>query len=67
VAVIFSEVDFPDDFVEAIETATGVKVRHLSHLTATEYTLQAFEEGIERNMEALTSALLEAASAAGTN
>lgn len=65
VAVIFSEVDFPDDFVEAIETATGVKVRHLSHLTATEYTPQAFEEGIERNMEALTSALLEAASSAG--
>jgi zinc transport system substrate-binding protein len=60
VAVIFSELDFPEDFVEAIESATSVKVRHLSHLTATEYTPQAFEQGIERNMEALTSALLEA-------
>jgi len=60
VAVIFSELDFPEDFVAAIEEATGVRVRHLSHLTATEYTPQAFEEGIERNMEALTSALLEA-------
>lgn len=59
-AVIFSELDFPEDFVEAIEESTGVRVRHLSHLTATEYTPQAFEEGIERNMEALTSALLEA-------
>jgi zinc transport system substrate-binding protein len=61
VAVIFSEVDFPDDFVDAIEEATGVRVRHLSHLTATEYTPEAFEQGIERNMDALTSALLEAA------
>lgn len=62
VAVIFSELDFPEDFVGAIEQATGVKVRHLSHLTATEYTPEAFEQGIERNMEALTSALLEATS-----
>lgn len=61
VSIVFSELDFPDDFVDTIEEATGVKVRHLSHLTATEYTPEAFEQGIEKNMDALTSALLDAA------
>ncbi|MBI1321376.1 MAG: ABC transporter substrate-binding protein [Candidatus Hydrogenedens sp.] len=59
VQVLFSEQDFPDDFVETIERETGVKVRHLSHLTASEYTPEAFEQGIRANLEALSSALLD--------
>jgi zinc transport system substrate-binding protein len=59
VQVVFSEMDFPDDFVLTIEQETGVKVRHLSHLTASEYTKEAFEQGIRENLEALSSALLD--------
>ncbi len=63
VDVIFTEMDFPEKYVDTIQAETGVRVRHLSHLTKGEYTAESFEQGIRENLEALTAALLEAYSA----
>lgn len=60
VDVIFTEMDFPEKYVETIQQETGIRVHHLSHLTKGEYTVTSFEEGIEENLKALTTALLEA-------
>ncbi len=60
VDVIFTEMDFPEKYVDTIHKETGIRVRHLSHLTKGEYTATSFEEGIRENLEALTSALIEA-------
>jgi len=60
VDVIFTEMDFPEKYVDTIHAETGVRVRHLSHLTGGEYTAESFELGIRENLEALTAALLEA-------
>ncbi|PIE68838.1 MAG: ABC transporter substrate-binding protein [Deltaproteobacteria bacterium] len=60
VNVIFTEMDFPEKYVDTIHEETGIRVRHLSHLTRGEYTPESFEQGIRENLEALTNALLEA-------
>ena len=60
VDVIFTEMDFPEKYVETIHRETGIRVRHLSHLTKGEYSATSFEEGIRENLQALTSALIEA-------
>lgn len=67
VDVIFTEMDFPEKYVETIHAETGVRVRHLSHLTKGEYSPGSFEEGIRANLDALTAALIEAFSATGGN
>ncbi len=59
VDVIFTEMDFPEKYVETIHDETGIRVRHLSHLTKGSYTKTSFEEGIRENLEALTDALVE--------
>lgn len=60
VDVIFTEMHFPDKYVETIHEETGIRIRHLSHLTGGSYTPEDFENGIEANMKALTDALIEA-------
>lgn len=60
VDVIFTEMDFPEKYVDTIHDETGIRVKHLSHLTKGEYTATSFEEGIRENLEALTDALIEA-------
>jgi len=60
VDVIFTEMDFPDKYVETIHAETGVRIRHLSHLTGGSYSADDFEKGIRANLQALTDALLEA-------
>lgn len=60
VDVIFTEMDFPDKYVETIHAETGIRIRHLSHLTGGGYSADDFEKGIRANLEALTQALLEA-------
>lgn len=60
VDVIFTEMDFPEKYVDTIHAETGIRIRHLSHLTKGEYSPESFEEGIRANLEALTSALIEA-------
>lgn len=62
VDVIFTEMDFPDRYVDTIHAETGVRIRHLSHLTGGTYSRDDFEKGIRANLEALTTALMEAAS-----
>lgn len=61
VDVIFTEMDFPEKYVDTIHKETGIRIRHLSHLTKGEYTSTSFEEGMRANLEALTSALIESA------
>ncbi|CCO23065.1 metal ABC transporter solute-binding protein, Zn/Mn family [Maridesulfovibrio hydrothermalis] len=60
VDVIFTEMNFPDKYVDTIHEETGIRVRHLSHLTGGSYSPDSFEKGIEANMKALTDALVEA-------
>lgn len=60
VDVIFTEMNFPDKYVDTIHQETGIRVRTLSHLTGGKYSPEDFEQGIERNMAALTDALVEA-------
>jgi len=60
VDVIFTEMHFPDKYVDTIHDETGVRIRHLSHLTGGTYSPDDFELGIEANMKALTDALIEA-------
>ena len=60
VDVIFTEMDFPEKYVDTIHEETGIRIRHLSHLTKGEYSASSFEEGIRENLEALTIALVEA-------
>ncbi len=52
--------NFPDKYVETIHDETGIRIRHLSHLTGGSYSDTGFEKGIEANMKALTDALVEA-------
>lgn len=60
VDVIFTEMAFPDKYVETIHEETGIRVRHLSHLTHGEYSEDGFEKGLRENLEALTNALVDA-------
>ncbi len=60
VDVIFTEMDFPDKYVETIHRETGIRVRTLSHLTGGKYSAEDFEQGMEKNIKALTDALIEA-------
>lgn len=60
VDVVFTEMDFPDKYVDTIHKETGIRIRHLSHLTAGEYSADGFEKGIRANLEALVAALIEA-------
>jgi len=62
VDVIFTEMAFPDKYVDTIHEETGVRIRHLSHLTAGEYSEEGFEKGLRANLEALTNALVDAQS-----
>jgi len=61
VDVIFTEMDFPDKYVDTIHEETGIRIRHLSHLTHGEYTRDGFEKGLRANLEALTAALKDVA------
>ncbi len=65
VDVIFTEMHFPDKYVDTIHKETGIRIRHLSHLTGGSYSPEDFENGIEANMKALTDALIEAHSIKG--
>ncbi len=60
VDVIFTEMNFPDKYVDTIHKETGIRVRTLSHLTGGKYTADDFAKGMEENMKALTDALVEA-------
>ena len=65
VSVIFTEMAFPDKYVDTIHKETGIRIRHLSHLTHGEYTRDGFEKGIRANLEALTDALAEVQNPSG--
>jgi zinc transport system substrate-binding protein len=61
VDVLFTELDFPDKYVDTIEEETGVALSHLSHLTVGGYSADKFEIGMRENMESLTDALISTA------
>ncbi|MBI9093096.1 MAG: zinc ABC transporter substrate-binding protein [Desulfobacterium sp.] len=62
VNVIFTEMNFPDKYVDTIHRETGIRIRYLSHLTSGNYTADDFENGLRANIEALTAALIESRS-----
>lgn len=62
VDVIFTEMAFPDKYVDTIHEETGIRIRHLSHLTHGAYSVDGFEVGLRANLEALTNALVDAQS-----
>lgn len=59
VDVIFTEMNFSDKYIDTIQNETGIRVRYLSHLTSGEYSIWGFERGMEANLNALASALIE--------
>ena len=60
VGVVFSEMNFPDKFVDTIQEATGVRLYTFSHVTGGEYTDEKFEDDMKHNMESLTMAVINA-------
>ncbi len=60
VDVIFTEMNLADKYIDTIQKETGIRIRYLSHLTTGEYSAEGFEKGLKANMEALTTALIEA-------
>ncbi len=59
VEVVFSELDFPREYVDLIRRESGVRLYHLSHLSRGEYTARAFEDEMRANLETLIRALVE--------
>ncbi len=60
VGVVFSQMDFPPNYIEAIRKETGITIRHFSHISKGPYSPEAFEKGMRYNLESLTNAILEA-------
>jgi zinc transport system substrate-binding protein len=60
VKVVFSQMMFPDQFVETIKRETGASIYTLVHITEGDYYAAKFEEGIEYDMKTLTDAILDA-------
>ena len=60
VGVVFSEMNFPDKFVDTIQDATGVRLYTFSHVTGGEYTDEKFEDDMRHNLESLTMAVIHA-------
>ena len=59
VDVIFSEMKFSNKYVDTIRRETGVSVYSFSHISGGPYEPHSFEREMQKNMEALTQALLE--------
>jgi zinc transport system substrate-binding protein len=60
VGVVFSEMNFPDKFVDTIQEATGVRLYTFSHVTGGEYRAEKFEDDMRHNLESLTMAVINA-------
>lgn len=59
--VVFSELQFSDEYVATIRAATGITVYSFSHISGGEFTAEKFEQEMSVNLEALTAALQDAA------
>ncbi len=60
VGVVFSEMNFPNKFVDTIQEATGVRLYTFSHITGGEYRAEKYEDDMIHNLESLTMALIDA-------
>jgi zinc transport system substrate-binding protein len=60
VNMVFSEMNFPDKYIDTIREATGVRLYTFSHITGGEYTAEKFEEDMIHNLDTLTTALIDA-------
>lgn len=58
--VVFSELNFPSDYIDVIREATGITVYSFSHISEGGFTADLFEKEMGKNLDALTSALLDA-------
>lgn len=59
--VVFSELHFTDEYVETIRSATGITVHSFSHISGGEFTAEKFEQEMAGNLDALATALEDAA------
>lgn len=57
VKVVFSEQDFPSNFVSTIKKETGVSVVSLSHLSSGEFTKDSYIDGMRFNLNQLLVAV----------
>lgn len=55
--VVFSEKDYPGNFLNILEEETDVIIIPLSHLSTGSYTKENFEEGMKFNLEQLLNAV----------
>jgi len=60
VKVIFSELDFPSEYVETIRRETGVRIYALTHMSHGDYTAHKFEIEMARNLDTVVTAIQEA-------
>jgi len=60
VKVIFSELDFPSEYVETIRHETGVRIYALTHISHGDYTAEKFEKEMARNLDTVVKAIQEA-------
>ncbi|WP_142847765.1 metal ABC transporter substrate-binding protein [Telmatospirillum sp. J64-1] len=62
VQVIFSEVNYPNAYVDTIRRETGIRLYPFSHISYGAYTPDLFETEMKRNLDTLVTAMLEAGS-----
>lgn len=61
VKVIFSELNFPNPYVETVRRETGIRLYPFSHISYGDYTPEKFEVEMTQNMDTLVKAMTEAA------
>jgi zinc transport system substrate-binding protein len=58
IRVVFSEESFPEPMLKVLRDEAGVRVYTISHIASGAYTADKFEKEMEKNVEAMTRALV---------
>lgn len=59
VQVIFSEMDYPSNYVDTIQRESGVKLYALTHISYGEYTRDKYEKEMQLNLDTVVRAIRE--------
>lgn len=59
VQVIFSEMDYPSNYVDTIQRESGVKLYALTHISYGEYTKEKYEKEMQHNLDTVVRAIKE--------
>lgn len=57
--VLFVDAQVQNKYSTTIQKATGVKIRHLSHMSSGPYTKDSFERFMKYNLDSLTAVIIE--------